>query len=154
MVSGGVYVVDHKFTSWSIGSLTNSLSTSDQTTSYLLQTQEGVFEGGAKPEAMIYNIIRSARGAHPEFKRPVFHRTQSDLDEFAYAVDSRFSLITRKAMEPTTNLWDWTKNSKACYRFNKPCPFLPLCKGDNYKTLLGVLYQQREDDDDGTDSDD
>jgi hypothetical protein len=150
-MQGEIYIVDHKFTRWQLSKLANSLGISGQSTSYLLMTRDGVFP--KPPRAMIYNCIYTSRQG-PDWKRFVVHKTEEDINEFAYMVDKKFTQLTEKATDPKTIRWDWIKNDKACFRFNRPCQFLPLCKGDNYMTLLDIAYRRKPDEDEEYDNPD
>ena len=49
--------------------------------------------------------------------------------------------IERRLFDPEAR---WPKNTESCFLYNRPCPFLDICKGQNYEALIGVQYEQKE----------
>lgn len=132
------YIVDHKFTGWSLNSFAKTVQNSDQATAYLFLWNK------AHPElqvsGVIFNIIREYKG-NVNFLRPIVSKTPRDIEEFKLdLMDDQYDIESR-LFNPEAR---WPKNTESCFLYNRPCPFLDICKGQNYESLIGVQYEQKE----------
>lgn len=133
-----IYIVDHKFTGWSLNSFAKTVENSDQATAYLMLWNETHPE--LKATAVIFNIIREYKG-NVNFLRPVVSKTQRDVEDFKLDLMDDQNDITRRLTDPDAR---WPKNTESCFLYNRPCPFLDLCKGQNYEGLIGVKFEQKD----------
>jgi hypothetical protein len=138
--SGKVYIWDHKTTSWSISQLSRTLMVGDQSTSYISLWQQNF--PNIPIEGVIFNVLYYNRGKM-DFARPVIEKTQEDIDRFSMDAEYLLNEIATKSGDPEAR---WVRNTAACYLYNRPCPYLDLCQGANYKFLIGTQFRQREED--------
>lgn len=140
--SGQDYLVDHKSTGWNMGKLTLSLHVSQQSTAYIMLWNKN------HPDRpiwkMIYNILR-LYGSKPEFRRIVIERSEQDVADYIRGVKETVLRIQSKVASPE-QFWD--KDTGACFRYNRQCPYLELCQGANYESLIGIKYRRIEDEPD------
>jgi hypothetical protein len=95
----------------------------------------------------IFNIIRSYKG-EVDFDRLVVTVTPQDVEEFRLDAAHDFERMYEKLQAPDEARWP--KNTDQCFKFNRPCPFLDICKGMEKDMLIGVKYKYREVPDDET----
>jgi hypothetical protein len=133
--SGLIYVVDHKTTGWGIPALCQTLSVSDQATCYLLLWNEN-HPKEEQASGVIFNILRKCKSV-VECMQHLVMKTTDDLDRFKRDAGYILSEIFRKT---TTSDQCFPMNTGACYNFNKPCPYLDLCKGMAYQAMIGTSF--------------
>jgi RecB family exonuclease len=134
---GVIYIVDHKTTGWALASLTQTLQVSDQSNAYLLLWNRN-FQG-MKTTSVIYNVIRQYKA--PECKQILVMKTEADVERFA--ADAA-SILDEIATKVTQSAAVWRMNTDSCFLYNRPCPYLTLCKGTAWQTAIGVEYKKRE----------
>lgn len=133
---GLLYIVDHKTTGWPLAKTIKNLSTNDQATCYLLLAATVA----DKPViGVIYNIIKSYKGKI-EFARSVVSKTKQDILDYKREADAVLSEITDKVEIMPASCW--FKDTSACYRYNRACDYLDLCKGSNYQGLIGTQFKE------------
>lgn len=137
--SGRLYIVDHKFTGWSIKMFKRTLEASDQATAYKLLWDS------THPDMPVYgtifNIVRSYKG-EVEFDRVVNVITNDAVEEFRLDAIEDFTRMYNKLVNP--ELARWPKNTDQCLKYNRPCPFMDICKGMNLEMMIGSKYKYRE----------
>lgn len=134
---GQRYIMDHKFTGWSLNSFSKGVQNSDQATAYIMLWNEAHPE--ARVSGVIFNIIREYKG-NVNFLRPIVVKTQADLEEFKLDLMDVQDDMAERVLNPEAR---WSKNTDSCFLYNRPCPYLDLCKGENYEGLIGVRYKLR-----------
>jgi hypothetical protein len=132
---GMVYIVDHKTTGWGLASLCQSLSVSDQATCYLLLWNQS-HSLDLQANGVIFNIMRKNKSV-VECKQHLVMKTTDDLRRFRGDASYLLSEIMRKTTTPDQC---FPMNTGSCFNFNKPCPYLDLCKGIPYEALIGSQY--------------
>lgn len=137
--SGRLYIADHKFTGWSIKLFRRTLEASDQATAYKLLWD------ATHPDmpvyGVIFNIIRSYKG-EVDFDRLPLVVTPQQVEEFRLDAAHDFDRMYQKLVAPEKARWP--KNTDQCFKFNRACPFLDICKGMNMEMLIGTKYRYRE----------
>lgn len=134
---GVVKLMDHKFTGWSLANFTKTTTTSNQTAQYLNLWNRK--HPDMKADYMMYNIVRHYKG-DVTFNRPIVWKSQEDLDDYLLDLKDVANRLNAKLRDPEAR---WPKNTESCFLYNRPCPFLELCKGANYQTLLGTHFNVR-----------
>ena len=135
---GRVYLVDHKFTGWSMSNVIKSHQNSDQATAYKMMWDHKHLENPLN--ACIFNICRCYKGA-TDFHQLAIARTRQDVEEFKLDINSEYIEIANRVSDPNAR---WPKNTDRCMDYNRPCDYLPLCQGSNFDGLIGVKYKVRE----------
>lgn len=135
---GTVYIVDHKFTGWSLSSFAKTTESSDQATAYLMLWNE--LHPELQATGVIFNIIREYKGA-VNFLRPIVVKTRNDIEEFKLDLMDTQDTIQHKVQTPDAR---WPKNTASCFLYNRPCAYINLCKGENYEYLIGTKYKRIE----------
>jgi hypothetical protein len=135
---GIVYIIDHKTTSWGIGQLTQTLQVSDQANAYLLLWNRTFPD--LQTTSVVFNVIRQFKST-VELKQILVMKTFEDVERFANDAAQLTSEITQKAM---SDHGVWVMNTGSCYLYNRPCPYLQLCKGMAWQPLIGTEYKMRE----------
>lgn len=143
--SGRFYLIDHKTTGWSLQSYRRTLEASDQATAYKLLWDHTYPD--MPVYGVIFNILRSYKG-ETDFDRLVVVVRPQDVEEFRLDAAHDFERMYEKLISPETARWP--KNTDQCFKFNRPCPFMDLCKGMDKDMLIGVKYKYREVPDDET----
>lgn len=136
---GVVKIVDHKFTGWSIANFAKAVSASNQSAQYL--NLWNYHNPDRKAYSVVYNIIRNYKG-NVDFKRPSVFKTNEDLQDYIADLGDVMADLSNRLATPEAR---WPKNTESCFLYNRPCPFLELCKGVNYQTLIGTHFTVRED---------
>jgi len=135
---GAIYIMDHKFTGWSLSSFAKTTENSDQATAYLMLWNQTHPELEAR--GVIFNIIREYKG-NVNFLRPIVTKTDGDIENFKLDLMDIQNEIVHKLGTPDAR---WPKNTGSCFLFNRPCPFINICKGENFEYLIGSKYKLRE----------
>lgn len=135
---GRVYLIDHKFTGWSLNNVIKSHQNSDQATAYKMLWDEKYPD---KPiNACIFNICRAYK-TNTEFHQLAVAKTFKDVEEFSKGIEDDLYRMQQRLADPDST---WPKNTDRCMDFNRPCDYLPLCQGSNFEGLVGVKYKIRE----------
>jgi hypothetical protein len=140
-MQGQNYIMDHKFTGWSLNSFAKTVQNSDQATAYLMLWNETHPE--LQLSGVIFNIIREYKG-NVNFLRPIVTKTKGDLEEFKLDLMDTQNDIVKRVLDPEAR---WPKHTESCFLYNRPCPFLDLCKGQNYEGLIDLKYTKRQGED-------
>lgn len=132
------YLIDHKFTGWSMLNVKKSLQNSNQATAYKLLWDT---MNPDKPiHAAIFNICRAYKNS-TEFHQLAVMRTYKDVEEFKLDTEYTMKEMAERIADENAR---WPKNTDRCMDFNRPCPYLPICQGTNYESLLGLHYKIKE----------
>lgn len=133
------YIVDHKFSGWSLSNFKRSLDASDQATAYKLLWEENFPD---KPlDGIIFNIVRNYKN-DINFDQHFAFRSQSDVEDFRRGIRADLARLSEKLANPDAA---WPKNTDQCFKYNRPCPFLDICKGmKNWQALIGIKYKYRD----------
>lgn len=135
---GRSYIVDHKTTKWAIVSLMRELNKSDQASAYMHMWNT------ANPElpvcGVVFNILRRGKTTC-EFKQHLVLKSNEDVNNFVNSAEETLKEITDKVIRGDAV---WTTNTDRCFDYNKPCPFMNICPGDNYKDLIGTVFNKKE----------
>jgi hypothetical protein len=135
-----IYIVDHKTTRWGFVNLMRSLNVTDQTNGYIWLWNRT--HPKLPADGMIFNIIRQY-GSNPEFKQHLVTKTEADIVRFEKDANFLLDEIAKKMSNPDDPSVRWVRDTSACFKYNRPCPYLDLCRGDNYKGLMGVEFRKR-----------
>lgn len=139
---GRRYLIDHKFTGWSMSNVKKSLQNSNQATAYKF-LWDSLYPD--KPiHACMFNICRGYKGS-TDYEQLIVAPNYKDIEEFRLDMLSLYAEIAQRASDPDAR---WPKNTDRCMDFNRPCEYLPLCQGTNYEGLIGIKYKVREAEDD------
>jgi len=134
------YIIDHKFTGWSMSNVIKTMQNSDQATSYKMMWEQKYPD---KPiNAVIFNICRAYKGDVKFHQLPIAKMPQ-DVEEFKVGIQDDLSDIATRIADPDR---PWPKNTDRCFDYNRPCEYLPLCQGVNFDGLIGVNYKILEPD--------
>lgn len=137
---GVVKIVDHKFTGWSLANFVKAQTASNQTAQYLNLWN---FHYPEEPAYnVVYNVIRNYKGT-VNFARPISFKTNEDLKDYLFDLEDVMADLSGRLADPNAR---WPKNTESCFLYNRPCPFLELCQGVNFQTLLGTHFKVREED--------
>ena len=135
------YVVDHKTTGWALANLIKSLGSSDQATGYIW-----LWNDNHPPEeavhGVLFNIIRMYKDNPPEFKHYLVMKSDMDIERFERDAAYTLAEIAHKVADPTNARF--VRNTGACFKYNRPCDYLDLCKGSNYQSLIGTTYKKED----------
>ena len=134
---GGIHIMDHKNTGWSLANIKRTLSVSGQATCYLALWNHK--HPDKKTFIIRFNIIRFYNGTI-NFDRQIIMKTQSDIDRFLDEAALTFEQINDKVVDPNAVV---LHNFDSCFRFNRACEYLELCQGENFKSLLGVKFVRK-----------
>ena len=135
---GYLYVVDHKFTGWSIALFKKTQLTSDQATGYKLLWDSN---NEQKVRGTIFNIIRSYKG-QTDYDRVVVTKTPADVEEFEQDMQADLIEMRQRLMDPNGR---WPKNTDQCFKFNRLCPYADICQGmKNWQSLIGLRLKYRD----------
>lgn len=131
----GFYVVEHKTTSQSLKSYFHHYENDRQVTGYLLGVKAEM--PSMAVEGIVINALKKPDKlkvgyGQPEYERAIVLRTNHQI--------SWWLGDTLKVFEDIENckaLGKWYRNTKECYAFNSPCPYLSLCKYGAMPKLMG-----------------
>lgn len=129
-----IRIQDHKTTGWSIPMLCQTFSVSDQATAYLYLWNKN--HPTMQATCVEFNILRKYKSVNEFYRHPVY-KTDADLERFEKDTEWNLMEILSKTSDPDAR---FVMNTNSCYLFNKPCPYLDLCKGAAYEGLIGTLY--------------
>lgn len=133
---GNRYIVDHKTTGWSIKNLKRTLGASDQATAYMALWN--YHNPKMRVNGVIFNILREYQGSI-DGDRLLVYKTQQDIDDFVEDLAYDITDLQNRIMDPKAR---WPKNTESCFLYNRPCPFLEICQGANYQSLVGLKFKQ------------
>lgn len=132
------YIVDHKTTKWAIASLIRQLNRSDQASCYIFLWNK------KNPEipvcGVIFNIMRRSKSTC-DFKQHLVIKSKDEIDNFVESAEETLTQITDKITKPNAI---WTTNTDRCFDYNRACPFIGICPGDGYESLLGTVFKLKE----------
>ncbi len=131
---GQRYIMDHKFTGWSLNSFSKSVQASDQATAYLYLWNTSHPDEPAS--GVIFNIIREYKG-NVNFLRPIVTKTRNDIREFELDLMDEQEDIMRRLNNPQAR---WPKNTGACFMFNRPCEYIEICAGENFQPMEDIKF--------------
>lgn len=138
--TGAAWLVDHKFTGWSLNLFKNTLRVSDQTTHYKMIWDS--HHSSMKVQGVIYNVIRAYKDSPPEYDRLPLIKTEQDVAEHMEGVDEEFSELRDRIMDPNK---PWQKNTSQCFKYNRMCEFSDICLGArNIDALVGLTLKKRD----------
>lgn len=132
------FIIDHKTTGWSLDNVVRTYQVSQQSVAYVWLWNSTYPE--LHVQGVIYNVLRYYRGKTDYVQVPVYC-TDADIDKFVTDSQETLDDIARKVGRNNPN---FIRNSDSCYRFNKPCPFLELCNGEQLESLIGIKYKYKE----------
>ena len=135
---GRHYIVDHKTTKWAIASLIRELNKSDQASAYMFMWNK------MHPEMQVcgvmFNIMRRSKSTC-DFKQHLVMKSREDIDNFAKSAEETLTEIIGKITKSNAI---WTTNTDRCFDYNRACPFMDICPGNNYESLLGTVFKLKE----------
>lgn len=135
---GRRYIIDHKFTGWSMSNVIKTLQNSDQATAYKMLWEHNHPD---KPiNGVIFNICRAYKGK-VDFHQLAVAKMPQDVKEFKAGIMDDLQDMANRLSNPDSV---WPKNTDRCFDFNRPCEYLPLCQGVNYDGLIGIKYKIEE----------
>lgn len=138
--NGRMRIRDHKTTGWSLQNLKKTLGVSGQATCYI------ALWNATHPDRPInqieFNILRNYQGS-TDFDQFVVMKSQDDIDQFILEADHTMQMISQRVADPNAI---WVHNYDSCFKFNRQCPYIDLCRGSNYRTLVGSHFRIREED--------
>lgn len=133
------YIMDHKFTGWSVESFSRTLDASDQAAAYKMLWEAHYPDIPVK--GTVFNILRNYKN-DIKFRQHSVHKTDEDVREFEQGIRETFEEMNNKLADP---YYSWPKNTDQCFKYNRACPFLDICKGmKNWENLIGTKYQYRD----------
>jgi hypothetical protein len=129
------YVVEHKTCSQALPTYFKQFENDRQITGYLLGVQKEIphmIVGG-----IIVNALKKPKKlktgySQPEYERAILLRTEYQIDWW-----KQDTIKTFEEIEQCKATGGWTHNTKECYAFNSPCPYLSLCKYGPMPALMG-----------------
>jgi hypothetical protein len=134
-----LYIVDHKFTGWSLSSFAKSIKVSDQGTGYLL-LWNSTHPKEMQASGVMFNICRNYKGA-TDFLRPIIYKTEKDIEDFRLEIVEDFKEMYSRLSNPNAL---WPKNTDRCFDYNRPCEYQDLCLGANFQALIGSKFVKTE----------
>ncbi len=132
------YIIDHKTTRWAIASLIRELNKSDQASCYIH------LWNSVHPELLVcgvvFNILRRGKTTS-DFRQHLVLKSNDDVKNFVDSAEETLTEITNKVMRSGAI---WTTNTDRCFDYNKACPFMDICPGDNYESLIGTAFKLKD----------
>lgn len=132
-------ICDHKSTGWSLANVCKTLKASDQTTMYKLLWDRNYPD---KPiNTILYNVVRMTKKGEVTFANTALAKTRNDVEEFMLDTADEFNELAQRLANPDAR---WPKTTKSCFMYNRPCPFLELCQGENFDGLIDIKFRKKE----------
>lgn len=130
------YVVEHKTTGQSLKSYFNHYENDRQVTGYLLGVKAEM--PSMRVAGIVINALKKPAKlktgyGEPAYDRAIILRTDRQMSWWLNDTISIFEDIGRCYYETG----DWYCNTKECYAFNAPCPYISLCKYGPLPALMG-----------------
>jgi hypothetical protein len=137
---GRLYIMDHKTTRWGWVNIIRSLNVTDQACGYLWLWNKT--NPDRQADGILFNIIRQYKGmGEPEFKQHLVTKSFGDIERFEKDAAFLLNEIAEKIADPDAR---WVRDTSACFKYNRACPYLELCGGENYQGLIGTTYRKRD----------
>jgi hypothetical protein len=136
---GKIFIMDHKTTGWALANVTKTLQVSHQANGYLWLWNEN--HPDLQASAVVFNVLRNYKGS-TDFKQIPVYKSERDIERFKQDTDKCLSDIVREVSSPNPH---FQMDTDACYKYNRACPFMDLCAGTNYESLVGVEYRILDD---------
>lgn len=134
---GHLYLFDHKNTGWVIYKLEKALRASAQATGYLWLWNETFPDKRA--HAVIFNVLKNLNGK-TEYKQTVVYKTEEDIEKFKRNSETILNRMLDIVESPEP---EFVMNTGSCMMYGSACPYINLCRGENFDALLGVDFKLR-----------
>lgn len=161
----GLWILEHKTASTIDGAYLERLWMDFQTTLYAHYVE---VTRGERVAGVVYNIL--AKPGLRQYQAGKTRKVGETNEEFAARLDAwfqaepqarfhreelliskdRYTTLQAEIWELTQNLLDarrrnvWYQNTSQCYGIGRgPCPYWPICRGNDNPTVIETLYQPR-----------